>query len=97
MKDTKLYDILKVEQSCSELELKKAYKKLILIHHPDKNGGDDSTFKDIDSAYKILSDPEKRKHYDLTGQIGSNTQSVPDTNINIFKKTNVTNKNLFFL
>ena len=54
-----LYDILNVSPNCSMDELKKAYKKLAFEHHPDK-GGDANKFKEINNAYSILSDPEKR-------------------------------------
>jgi DnaJ-class molecular chaperone len=61
-----LYDILQVPQNCSPDELKKAYKKLAITHHPDK-GGDATKFKEINNAYSILSDPEKRAKYDRYG------------------------------
>lgn len=46
------------------IDIKKAYKKLALIHHPDKKGGDDNLFKDISLAYKTLSDISSKKNYD---------------------------------
>jgi molecular chaperone DnaJ len=61
------YDILGVSKTASQEEIKKAYRKLALIHHPDKNIGDpnsDSKFKEIAQAYDILGDPDKRKKYD---------------------------------
>ena len=64
MKD--LYKILGVEKSVDDNALKKAYRKLAMKHHPDK-GGDEKKFKDISEAYEILSDPNKRKTYDLGG------------------------------
>jgi DnaJ family protein A protein 2 len=72
VRDTKLYDILQISSTANNVELKKAYKKLILIHHPDKNGGDDTRFKEIDSAYKILSNESSREYYDKTGSINPN-------------------------
>jgi DnaJ-class molecular chaperone len=63
---TNLYDILQVSQNCTPEELKKAYKKLAILHHPDK-GGDAVKFKEINNAYSILSDPEKRSKYDRYG------------------------------
>ena len=62
MKD--LYKILGVDKSADNNTLKKAYRKLAMKHHPDK-GGDEKKFKDISEAYGILSDPNKRKTYDL--------------------------------
>lgn len=61
------YEILGVEESASDVELKKAYRKKALVHHPDKNPNDPEAmekFKEIGEAYEILSDPQKRAHYD---------------------------------
>lgn len=64
MKD--LYGLLDVDKSADDNTLKKAYRKLAVKHHPDK-GGDEQKFKDISEAYDVLSDPNKRKTYDLGG------------------------------
>jgi DnaJ-class molecular chaperone len=58
------YDILGVNQQASPDDLKKAYKKLSMQHHPDRTGGDDSRFKQINEAYSTLKDPQKRQEYD---------------------------------
>jgi len=63
----KYYDLLGIEKSASEEDVKKAYKKLAMKHHPDR-GGDEGTFKDISKAYNVLSDPEKRQIYDAHGE-----------------------------
>jgi len=63
-----LYSVLGVGRDADEVELKKAYKKLALQHHPDK-GGDTEEFKKIQEAHAVLSDPDKRRHYDMTGQV----------------------------
>jgi molecular chaperone DnaJ len=61
-----LYDTLGVPKNASADEIKKAYRKLAREHHPD-SGGDEARFKDIQGAYDVLSDPEKRKAYDAYG------------------------------
>jgi len=58
------YNILGVEKNASETDLKKAYKKLSMQHHPDRTGGDDARFKQINEAYSTLKDPQKRQQYD---------------------------------
>ena len=59
------YQILNIGQEASPEEIKEQYLKLALLHHPDK-GGDREKFKDINLAYKILSDAKKRKKYDTS-------------------------------
>jgi DnaJ family protein A protein 2 len=65
----KLYETLEVPKDASDKDIKKAYRKLSRVHHPDK-GGDEHKFKEIAAAYEILSDPEKRKMYDQYGLEG---------------------------
>lgn len=62
------YDILGVSRSASQDEIKKAFRKLAHQHHPDKSGGNEVLFKEINEAYGTLSDPEKRAQYDRFGQ-----------------------------
>jgi molecular chaperone DnaJ len=61
------YDILGVQKSASEEEIKKAYRKLAHQYHPDKSGGDSEKFKEISEAYQVLSDKGKRSNYDRFG------------------------------
>ncbi len=67
------YKILEVSKTVTPEEIKKAYRKLALKYHPDHNKGDKSAeakFKEISEAYAVLSDPEKKKQYDMFGAEG---------------------------
>lgn len=64
------YKILGLNKSASTDEIKKAFYKLAKEHHPDKNGGEDKKFKEINEAYQVLSDKEKRAQYDRFGSAG---------------------------
>ncbi|KAI0772446.1 protein prenylyltransferase [Trametes elegans] len=58
------YKILGVDRSCTEVDIKKAYRRESLKHHPDK-GGDEEKFKLVSEAHSVLSDPSKRRRYDM--------------------------------
>ncbi len=66
MKD--YYQILGIEKSASEDEVKKAFRKLAQKYHPDKKGGDEKKFKEASEAYAVLSDKKKRAEYDTYGR-----------------------------
>ena len=73
VKDTAFYDMLGVSPDASDAQLKSAYKKGALKHHPDKNASDPAAankFKEISEAYEVLSDPQKRGLYDQFGKEG---------------------------
>ena len=74
-----LYDTLNVSKNANPNEIKKAYKKLAVKHHPDK-GGNEEEFKKISEAYAVLSDEKKRKQYDTFGTYDDSSGSMPDMN-----------------
>lgn len=74
---TKLYEILGLEKNASENDIKKAYRKLAMKFHPDKNPGSEEKFKEISFAYEVLSDPEKRDLYDKYGEEGLKEGGAP--------------------
>jgi|GEM_PF-6576023 len=61
------YDILDVSKSATADEVKKAYRKAAVKHHPDRSGGDEAKFKEASEAYEVLSDEQKRAAYDQFG------------------------------
>ena len=73
MSKSDYYEILGVGKSASDDEIKKAYRKLAIKYHPDKNPGDkeaEAKFKEVSEAYEVLSDKQKRARYDQFGHAG---------------------------
>jgi molecular chaperone DnaJ len=67
------YELLEIKRDASEAEIKKAYRKLAMKYHPDRNAGDaasEEKFKEIQQAYSVLSDKQKRHAYDQYGHAG---------------------------
>ena len=75
------YEILNVDRDSSEADIKRAYRKLAMKHHPDRNPGDadsERIFKEAAEAYEVLSEPKKRKLYDQFGHAGLRGTSMHD-------------------
>ena len=64
------YEVLGVGKSASDDEIKKAFRKAAVQHHPDKEGGDETKFKELNEAYEVLKDDKKRQRYDQFGHAG---------------------------
>ncbi len=72
------YEVLGVNKGCDADDLKKAYRKLAMKYHPDRNSGDKNAevkFKEAKEAYEVLNDPQKRQVYDQFGHQGIDQQS----------------------
>jgi molecular chaperone DnaJ len=80
-----LYDVLGVKKDATEAEIKKAYRKLAREHHPDRNPGDkaaEERFKEVQGAYDVLSDADKRKEYDTFGSANGRGPAGAGPNVN---------------
>ncbi len=64
------YEVLGVNKSASADEIKKSFRKAAIKHHPDKESGSEDKFKEINEAYEVLSNPDKRQRYDQFGHAG---------------------------
>ena len=67
------YEVLGLQKGASEDEIKKAFRKMAMKYHPDKNPGNkeaEEKFKEVNEAYSVLSDPDKKSKYDRFGHAG---------------------------
>ncbi|HSX27526.1 MAG TPA: molecular chaperone DnaJ [Patescibacteria group bacterium] len=74
------YEVLGVGKSASADEIKKAFRRAAVQHHPDKEGGDETKFKEINEAYEVLKDSSKRQRYDQFGHAGVGSSAASDGN-----------------
>lgn len=72
------YEVLGLKKGASEDEIKKAFRKMAMKYHPDRNPGDkeaEEKFKEVNEAYSVLSDPDKKSKYDRFGHAGVDPSS----------------------
>lgn len=74
------YEVLGVSKSASADEIKKAFRRLAVKYHPDKEGGDEAKFKEVNEAYEVLKDDKKRQRYDQFGHAGVGSSAASDGN-----------------
>jgi molecular chaperone DnaJ len=74
------YEVLGVGKDASADEIKKAFRQAAIKHHPDKEGGDEAKFKEVNEAYEVLKDPSKRQRYDQFGHAGVGSSAASDGN-----------------
>jgi molecular chaperone DnaJ len=77
------YEVLGVERQANDEDIKRAYRRLAMQYHPDRNVGDaeaEEKFKEASEAYEVLRDPEKRRRYDRYGHAGLDGMNVPHFN-----------------
>jgi len=78
----RLYEIMGLQPNATESDIRKAYRKLALTHHPDR-GGDPEQFKELTKAYETLTDPQQRAIYDQVGDVDPNEMHHPFSGMNM--------------
>lgn len=82
MKMKDYYNTLGISRNADDEEVKKSYRKLAMKYHPDRNGGNDTQFKEIQEAYEVLSDPQKRQMFDAGVDPKNPNQGPPQGGFN---------------
>src|ERR1035437_10522909 len=92
------YEILGVSKDASADEIKKAFRRAAIKYHPDKEGGDETRFKEVNEAYEVLKDSSKRQRYDQFGHagVGGNSASSGGNPFGGFGEFNGQNVNFDF-
>lgn len=86
------YNLLNVSKNATNSEIKKSYKKLAMINHPDK-GGDEEKFKKITEAFQVIGNEKKRRLYDSGGKEALNSGGIPTDIFSMFNKQSTPNVN----
>src|SRR5215475_9999669 len=74
------YEVLGIGKTASADEIKKAFRRKAIELHPDKQGGDEAKFKEVNEAYEVLKDAGKRQRYDQFGHAGVGSSAASDGN-----------------
>lgn len=90
------YEVLGVAKSASDDEIKKAFRKLAVKYHPDKEGGSEEKFKEINEAYEVLKDKQKRQRYDQFGHAGVGGAAGGSAGGNPFEGFNFNGQDIHF-
>lgn len=90
------YEVLGVNKGASDDEIKKAFRKAAVKYHPDKQGGDEAKFKEINEAYEVLKDKQKRNRYDQFGHAGVGGASGGSGGGNPFEGFSANGQNVHF-
>ncbi len=90
------YEVLGVGKGASDDEIKKAFRKAAVKYHPDKQGGDEAKFKEINEAYEVLKDKQKRNRYDQFGHAGVGGASGGSGGGNPFEGFSANGQNVHF-